>query len=162
MSLRRFIAALLTATPLAAVAETMQAELTGFEEVPAVSSNGSGSFRAEIDEAAGAVSYELSYRGLEGSPQQAHIHFGQQGVNGGIAVFLCSNLPNPPPGTPGCPTPAGTVRGVFQSGDVIGPSSQGIVSGEFNELIRAMRAGVAYVNVHSSLVPAGEIRGQLR
>ena len=35
--------------------------------------------------------------------QQAHIHFGKVGINGGISAFLCSNLPSPPPGTPACP-----------------------------------------------------------
>ena len=38
--------------------------------------------------------------------------------------------------------------------DVIGPAAQGIAAGEFDELVEALRAGVAYANVHSSLVPA--------
>lgn len=162
MSPLRLIAFVFASTPLAASAEPIQAELTGLEEVPVVSSTGSGSFQAQIDDAAGTVSYVLRYSGLEGSVQQAHVHMGQRSANGGIAVFLCSNLADPPPGTPGCPTPAGTVSGVFQAGDVIGPSSQGIASGEFDELLRAIRGGAAYVNIHSTLVPAGEIRGQLR
>jgi hypothetical protein len=40
--------------------------------------------------------------------------------------------------------------------------SQGVEPGQFNELIAAIRAGVAYVNVHSSTFPGGEVRGQLR
>ena len=40
-------------------------------------------------------------------------------------------------------------------------AGQGISSGEFDELVRALRAGVAYANVHSSRWPGGEIRGQL-
>jgi hypothetical protein len=44
---------------------------------------------------------------------------------------------------------------------VIGPVPQGITPGEFDELLEAIRAGVAYVNVHTSTFPAGEIRGQL-
>lgn len=162
MLLLRLIAAAPAALPLTLHAETRQAVLSGLDEVPAVSTAGTGSFTADIDDAAGTVRYELSYRGLEGAVQQAHIHFGQPGVNGGIAVFLCSNLANPPPGTPGCPDPGGTVRGVFQAGDVIGPSTQGIASGELDELVGAIRAGAAYVNVHSTLVPSGEIRGPLR
>jgi hypothetical protein len=31
----------------------------------------------------------LTYSGLSGSASQAHIHFAQLGVNGGIAAFLC-------------------------------------------------------------------------
>lgn len=161
MTPARFYAAALMIAPIAAHAQTTETRLTGLEEVPAVSTGGTGSFRAEIDEAAGTVSYELTYDGIEGDVQQAHIHFGQPAVNGGISVFLCSNLAGPPPGTPGCPTPGGTVSGTFQVGDVIGPEAQGIAPGELNELIAAIRAGAAYVNVHSSLVPTGEIRGQL-
>ena len=41
-------------------------------------------------------SYRLGYAGLEGNVTQAHIHFGQKSVTGGVSVFLCSNL-----GTPG-------------------------------------------------------------
>ena len=33
--------------------------------------------------------------------------------------------------------------------------------GEFGELVRAMRAGATYVNVHTNLSPGGEIRGQI-
>ena len=53
---------------------------------------------------------------------------------------------------------------MVQSGNMIEGNivSQGVAPGEFDELIRAIRAGVAYVNVHSSTFPAGEVRGQLR
>jgi hypothetical protein len=44
---------------------------------------------------------------------------------------------------------------------VIGPAGQGIAAGEFAELLAAMRAGVTYVNVHSTLYPGGEIRAQI-
>jgi CHRD domain-containing protein len=41
--------------------------------------------------------------------------------------------------------------------------SQQIVAGELDEVIAAIRAGVAYVNVHATpLNPGGEIRGQIR
>ena len=35
--------------------------------------------------------YELTYSGLEGTVQQAHIHFGKRAINGGVSVFLCAN-----------------------------------------------------------------------
>ncbi len=44
---------------------------------------------------------------------------------------------------------------------VIGPSGQGISAGEFDEIVAAIRAGVAYVNVHTTGFPGGEIRGQI-
>ena len=82
-------------------------------------------------------------------------------MNGGISVFLCSNLGNGPAGTQACP-PSGTVTGTIRPVDVIGPRRRkGSRAGEFAELVKALRAGVAYANVHSSVWPGGEIRGQL-
>jgi hypothetical protein len=138
----------------------IKTRLSGIEEVPAVSTTGSGEFRAKVEKD-GTVSYELSYAALEGNVLQSHIHFGQFGVNGGVMVFLCTNLDNGPAGTPGCPEPDGKVTGTFGPDQVVGPSGQGITSGEFEEVLRAIRQGVAYVNVHTDLRPGGEIRGQL-
>jgi hypothetical protein len=139
-------------------------KLKGYEEVPAVSSTGKGRFKAKIDKASNSLHYEISYSGLEGEVRQAHIHFGQRGVNGGITLWLCQTPQNPSPTpttTPACPQ-AGTVTGVLTSADVIGPAGQGIAAGEFAEVLAAIRAGAAYVNVHTSKHGGGEIRGQLR
>jgi hypothetical protein len=135
--------------------------LTGFEEVPAVSTTGNGEFRARINKAESEITYSLSYSDLEGTVTQAHIHLGQPGVNGGISVFLCSNLGNGPAGTQPCPLPPATITGTITADDVIGPTGQGISAGELDELITAIRAGKTYVNVHSSIWPGGEIRSQI-
>ena len=135
----------------------VQARLKGFEEVPAVSTVASGKFEAEIDRAAQRIDYELSYSDLEAPVLFAHIHLGQRTANGGVAAFLCGGGDKPP-----CPPTAGTVEGTIDPADVIGPENQGIAPGEFDELVRAIRAGVTYANVHSSKFPGGEIRGQIR
>jgi CHRD domain len=137
----------------------LRTDLTGYEEVPAVSTEGDGSFQARIARDAEEIEYELSYGGLNGPVLQAHIHLAQEDVNGGISVFLCTNLDNAP-GVQACPQ-EGTVTGTIRPADVIGPEEQGIAPGEFAELVRAIRAGVAYVNVHSEPQPGGEIRGQI-
>ena len=139
--------------------------LTGFEEVPSVSTVASGTFDARISNDDSQIDWELSYSDLEGAVQQAHIHFGQKGVNGGISIWLCGN-PNPPtivppPGTQTCPPPPATISGTATAANVVGPAGQGIAAGEFAELIRAMRAGKTYANVHSSKFPGGEIRSQI-
>ncbi|HEV8702376.1 MAG TPA: CHRD domain-containing protein [Candidatus Polarisedimenticolia bacterium] len=143
-------------------ARTLKATLKGFEEPPSVSSTGRGSFRATISEDGTALSYTLSYEDLEGDVQQSHIHLGQRGVNGGIAVFLCSNLGNGPEGTPLCPGPrAGSVSRTVTGADIVGPSGQGLTTGEFAELLRAIDKNVTYANVHSTKHTGGEIRGQI-
>jgi len=71
-------------------------------------------------------------------------------------------LGNGPAGTQACPSPGGTVTGTVTAANVIGPLGQDISPGQVEELIRAMRGGVTYANVHSSKFPAGEIRGQMK
>ena len=83
-----------------------------------------------------------------------------RGVNGGVSAFFCGGG-----GKPACPTPSGTVTGVIVPADIVGPAAQGINPGEptaFDELVRAIRSGFAYANVHTTRWPGGEIRGQLR
>jgi hypothetical protein len=142
--------------------DSLQVRLTGYQETPAaLSTTGAGTFRARIDERRQEISYRLSYESLEAGITQAHIHLGIRAQTGAISVFLCSNLGNGPVGTQACPVGAATVTGVLRPADVIGPAAQGIAAGEFAELVRAIRAGSTYVNVHSTLYPAGEIRAQL-
>lgn len=142
--------------------------LTGYEEVPSVSTTGTGDFNARISNDGSRIDWELSYADLEGSVQQAHIHFGQKGVNGGISVFLCTNLGNGPAGTQPCPAPPATISGTIVAADVspnipatAAARTQGINTGEIDELIKAIRAGATYVNVHSTTWPGGEIRSQI-
>jgi hypothetical protein len=139
--------------------------LTGYQETPLpISTTGSGKFEARISRFNDTIEYRLSYRDLEGTVQQAHIHFGhEKGAAGGISVFLCTNLGNAPAGVTvqPCPAPPATITGTITPADVIGPVGQGIEIGAFDELIDAIDAGVTYANVHSTKWPGGEIRAQL-
>ncbi len=130
--------------------------LNGYQETPGVSTTGFGTFEAVIDDETQTITYELTYAALETPAAQAHIHFGNRWNAGGVSVFLCGGGDKPP-----CPPIAGTVTGVIDPSDVIGPANQGIEPGAMAELIRAIRAGQTYVNVHTSRFPAGEIRGQI-
>lgn len=141
---------------------TFTANGRSFQEVPAISSSGMVEFTGTIDEANTTLNYTLNYSGFRGTVSQAHLHFGQMGVNGGIVIFLCTNLNNGPVGTQTCPT-SGTITGSATMANVgAGAMSQGIPAGAFNRLTQAIRQGVVYVNVHSDLFPGGEVRGQLR
>ncbi len=137
--------------------QMFKAKLRGFNEVPAVSSTGRGKFIARI-RGEEAIDWELSYDRLEGTiTSAAHIHLGQAEVNGGVSVFFCGGTT-----TPACSPGSGSFSGTFTAADVGGPAAQGIAAGEFAELIKAMRAGKTYANVHTNKHPGGEIRGQIR
>lgn len=161
---RSVIAGLIVAVSLwtlgmaaSAAAESVGARLTAFEEVPSIVSGAIGFFLGEIAGGDGAINYTLVYGGLEGGAvSAAHIHVGQTGVSGGVSAFLCGGG-----GKPACPA-SGAVTGTITAPDVTGPTGQGVAPSELADLLRAIRAGAAYVNVHTATYPTGEIRGQLR
>lgn len=140
--------------------------LISYQETPAVSSTATGTFQSQLSKDETMLTYTLKYSGLQGTVTQSHIHFGQKGVQGGVSVFLCQTAAGVDPTglAPTCPqdTSAGPVTGTITSANIIGPAGQGIAAGELAELIKAVRAGIGYANVHSSVFPSGEIRGQLR
>jgi hypothetical protein len=142
------------------------ATLAGEHEVPLVSSGAEGSFRAEIDDVARQVHYELSYAGFTTAVRQSHIHIAQPFASGSIMVWLCDSATNPAPApvdVPSCPQGEGTVTGTISAADVgTGSSAQGVSAGEFEEFVAAIRTGNAYANVHSTQSQGGEIRGQLK
>jgi hypothetical protein len=147
-----------------------EANLKGTNEVGtgigAVSTVADGSFHAMLSQDGTTISYRLRYSDLEGDITQAHIHVGQVHTTGGISVWLCQTATNPSPTpdlTPMCPDPhTGIVTGTLTAENVIGPANSGVAAGEFAELVRLIRSGVTYANVHSTMVPSGEIRGQVR
>ena len=130
------------------------ARLDGYQEVPAISTTGQGVFDVHL---AGetALDFVLRYQDLTAPVTVAHIHLGQPGAAGGVIAFLCGGG-----GKADCPA-SGTVTGRITATDMVGPVAQGITPEEFTEVVRALRAGVVYANVHSTLFPAGELRGQV-
>jgi hypothetical protein len=141
--------------------------LSGNQEVPIVLTTGRGTFTAHINDEGTELTYKLRYSGLETDATQAHIHIGQPNINGGISVFLCANTPPiTPPAAPAsvpppCPLREGEVEGVLSAEDVVGPTSQGVVPGDFARLLFAIRSGNTYANVHTTRSPGGEIRSQI-
>ena len=132
-----------------------KAHLTGYQETPmSLSTTGDGSFRVKVR--SDGLHYVLRYEDLEADATAAHIHFGQRATSGGVAAFLCGGGDKP-----ACPARAGTVEGVIDAADVVGPAGQGIAAGELAEVIRALRKGYVYANVHTTKYPGGEIRGQV-
>ena len=137
-------------------------ELTGYQEVPALSTPGHGTFKASIDTAKQEIKWTETFGDTESAVTQSHIHFENRTNNGPIVVFLCTNLGNGPAGTQPCPAAGGTISGTIKPADVTaGAAAAGIAAGEFDELVRAIRAGATYANVHTVNRPGGEVRAQL-
>jgi hypothetical protein len=141
---------------------SLRVHLTGYQEDPLnISTPASANFSAVINEKAMTISYRLSYSALKGTVTQSHIHFGSSKQSGGVMVFLCSNLGNGPMGTQACPAGPATITGTITAADVLALANQGVPAGGFADLVGAIRNNSAYVNVHSSMFPGGEIRGNI-
>lgn len=128
------------------------APLNGGEEVPSVDTraHGVGIFQLSAD------GTELEYRLIASNIENvmmAHIHCcADAGVNAGVVVWLYPEGGPPPQTIEG--RHSGTLAtGTITSADVIGMS--------LAELVDEIVAGNAYVNVHTTQNPGGEIRGQL-
>ena len=159
---------MMVVTAVAADDEIIRVHLVGYQETPlTINTSASGEFKIKIHSDGSAIDYEETYRDLSSGVLQSHIHFGRPAITGGIVLFLCTNL-TPPAGVPTpqpCPTtnPA-TITGTLTAADVIASTNgQGIDPGAagFAEKIKAIREGAAYVNVHTTNHPSGEIRSRL-
>jgi len=138
----------------------LSARLRGLNEVPPTNSRGTGELSATLNSDETAITFTLTFRGLTGNPAVAHIHFGPPRVNGGVMVFFCGGG-----GKPACPAAtAGTVTGTITAADIVGPAAQGIQAapnGQFADVVRAIRTGNGYANMHTAQFPGGEIRGKV-
>lgn len=149
-------------------AEEFHAALAGFNETGALNSetgailsNGSGKLDLKLDLVNQTITYTLSFQNLSSAVTQAHIHFGKARVPGGVMVFFCSNLATAPSGTQPCPANGGTVTGTITGANVQAIPGQNVPAGEFSAVAEALLSDTAYVNVHTTNFPAGEIRGQV-
>ena len=137
--------------------KSFSAKLDGYQEVPAVLTDGKGRFQAKTD--GYTLYYKLTYKNLSGDALAAHIHLAQPGANGGLLVWLCDATEA---NAPACPADGEKVEGTLTADDVQEIAAQGVEAGDFEALLRAMSNGVTYVNVHTEKFPAGEIRGYIK
>lgn len=141
---------------------SMRATLTGFQENLPKLSPSTGHFEATVT--GSTLSYKLTFGKLSSPAFMAHIHFGQPAVNGGVFLWLCGSAAAPgPAGTPACPANGGTVsRSGVTAADIQGLAAQNLPAGDFAGALSIIAAGDAYVNVHTTNFPGGEIRGAVR
>jgi hypothetical protein len=132
--------------------------LKGANEAPAVDTDGFGFSAIGVNRAETAIGFVLTAFRLE-EVTMAHIHCGAAGVNGPVVAFLFG--PADPPVT----KKALVSKGVITDAEVIDrPDSVECPGGvaDLEDLLAQIRAGNAYVNVHTVANPGGEIRGQLK
>lgn len=150
------LVAILSIAGPAMAAENFGAHLNGGQETnpSTISTNGTGFLFATLNDAENIINYTLVYFDLQSPATVAHIHLGAPGVTGGVVAPLCGA------GTkPACPASGVFLSDTITAADV--SAVQGIAAGDFAALVRAMRSGLTYANVHNALFLAGEIRGQI-
>ncbi|HEX5148041.1 MAG TPA: CHRD domain-containing protein [Candidatus Limnocylindrales bacterium] len=128
---------------ITAAGDAYFADLNGAQENPAVGTTATGKGLAVISADASTITYLVTYSGLSGTANAAHIHTGAVGSNGGVILPLTVG-PSPMVGTL-------TATNFAASGPVA----------NFADAIGAIRAGTTYFNIHTSAHPGGEIRGQI-
>ena len=145
------------------VQATYWAPLKSSNEVPPNSSEALGQAVFRLNAAGTELTYDLVSQKIS-NIVQAHIHIGPQGANGPIVQFLSGVVPSG--GGP-------QVDDVVAKGTIDGTGFINTLAGRpFSDLIAAIEAGNAYVNVHTNDgvapvtnqpgdIPGGEIRGQL-
>ena len=172
-------AALLAAVALLALAapaaaqdrfERFNAAMTGGEETPPVLTSASAPFQLIIDNRRQTGRWSMSVRNTTGFTM-SHIHLGAPGVAGPAVVALYPPFPRRTPhtvagdqGLPKLTPPLNVVdqafTGRFTAKDLI--NDQGKAPPAWDQFVGDVRAGGAYVNLHTTAHPLGEVRGQLK
>lgn len=115
-------------------AVALMANLSAAKEVPPNSSAGTGVLQANFDKQTNMLTWTVTYSGLTGPVRAAHFHGpSTAGINTGVALGMNGSLDSPIKGS--------AVLTAAQSADLL--------------------AGKWYVNLHTAINVAGEIRGQV-
>lgn len=122
----------------------IQITLQGSQEVPPVTTSGTGTFRGTAS--ATTLLYTLNASGMTSNVTAAHIHSGARGVNGPIVANIITSTTG---------TNSVEISGVVSQANLVGP-----MAGNMTAFMDALRAGTLYVNVHTVTNPGGELRGQ--
>lgn len=134
----------------------LRTHLKGGEEVPAVITNGQGQALFKLAPDGNSIDFKLIAANIE-NVTQSHIHCGLPGTNGPVVVFLYGFGP--------IVSPNGVLsQGTITAANVIPrPASAACPGGvaTLADVIAKLQSGGAYVNIHTTANPGGEIRGQV-
>lgn len=127
---------------------TFTASLSGANEVPPNESDAHGVIILKIAPDETSIDYKLIASNID-SVWGAHLHMAPAGTNGAVVVGLYSG-----PVT-------GKQNGILSQGTITAADVVGQIAGDLQSLIDTLRSGFIYTNVHTNMIPSGEIRGQL-
>lgn len=116
----------------------LSAWLQGSQQVPVVTTSASGLAGLTLNASKDTLFVNISFHGLSSPLTGIHIHDGSEGHNGAVVVDLTS-----------------FVKNNHISSFVTGPTLTSALIG------KVLRGGT-YVNLHTTLHPDGEIRGQIK
>lgn len=124
-------------------------QLSGNEEVPAVDTKAKGVGIFRFNRNSTMLDFMMNVSNIE-DIVFSHIHLGKRGANGPVVVTL-DNVKRD-----------GRVNGVYARGMITNDDLRGkMLGGDLLILREALRTGNAYINIHSTKFPGGELRGQL-
>jgi hypothetical protein len=126
-----------------------RAHLSGGNEVPAVDTNAQGQATFKFSNEVDSLHYRLVVANID-DVVAAHVHCAPAGVNGPVGVTLFTGDPV-------------SQNGVLAQATVETPDIANACGWEdLADVRQAMLDGDAYVNVHTTQNPGGEVRGQIR
>jgi hypothetical protein len=150
-------------TPASAVPMTFDANLTGAAEIPPTTSTATGFTTVVIDPAANTLHVDVTFSGLTTGTTASHIHCCVASTPPGNFIVATTT-----PTFPGFPL--GVTSGTYDntldltlasSFNPVFVTDEGGVPQAEAALIGAIEAGTAYLNIHTTMFPGGEIRGIL-
>lgn len=128
-----------------AMARTFNVPLSGAEETPPNASIYTGSATVVVNAARSQIMVMMTHN--VPSTTMAHIHVGPPGVAGSI-IFNLSTTTVPSP-----------LNVTLTASDLQPRPNEGVAT--FDDAVTKLLAGQTYINIHSTLYPNGEIRGQI-
>lgn len=126
------------AVPASAATIDLFASIDGSQEVPANSSPATGTGVMTYDDITNLLSWTITYSGFVNTPTVSHFHGpAPVGVNAGVEVDIVAN----------------------SGGSIASPMIGSATITEAQEVDLLME--LWYINIHSDVIPGGEIRGQV-
>ena len=145
------VAALLIGTAAASAQVVVAtATLGGGDETPILLSGAAGTAEVAIDVAAKEFAVTLRIFNIPTTTTAGHIHVGSKGIAGPVVIDF-----------PAIAGRLGDFVTTFRVGEAAFRANAAIGINTVDDVIQAVANGNAYVNIHTTTFPAGEIRGQL-